>query len=146
MSPESSTPAKLGYRWPAEWEPHAATWVAWPHNRETWPGKFEPIPQLWTELVQVLAEHETVNILAGGGDAMRDAEAHVGSVTNVVLHDIPTNDAWTRDHGPVFLKHTTSDALAVVDWQYNAWGGKYPPFGEDNEVPRHVAGKLNIPR
>ena len=93
MNPELQTPASLGYRWPAEWEPHAATWLAWPHNRETWPGKFDAIQPVWIELVRVVAEHETVNILAGGDAVMRQAEAMVGSLPSVVLHDIPTNDA-----------------------------------------------------
>ena len=146
MSRESQTPVSLGYRWPAEWEPHAATWLAWPHNRETWPGKFDAIGPVWTELVRVLAEHETVNILAGGDTVMRQATAMVGSLSNVVLHDIATNDAWARDFGPVFLQHAGGGATAVVDWKYNAWGGKYPPFDKDNAVPARVARAVDLRR
>ena len=92
----------LGYRFPAEWEPHAATWLAWPHNPATWPDKFEPIPAVWQELVRTLAQYEPVNILAGGESVRREAESLVGDVPNVTLYDIPTNDVWARDHGPMF--------------------------------------------
>jgi agmatine deiminase len=135
----TATPASLGYRWPAEWEPHAATWLAWPRNRETWPGKFEPIPAVWAALVRALAEFELVHILAGGDAVMAEARAMVDDLPNVVLHDIPTNDVWTRDHGPMFLSGPPSLAPALIDWGYNAWGGKYPPFDLDNAVPAKVA-------
>jgi agmatine deiminase len=132
------TPGSLGYRWPAEWEPHAATWLAWPRKPETWPGKFEPIPGVWQALVLTLAEFEPVHILAGG-DVLPQARAHLGDVPNVALHDIATNDVWVRDHGAMFLGGPPSLEPALVDWEYNAWGGKYPPFDLDNAVPAHVA-------
>ena len=100
---DAGSPAALGYRFPAEWEPHAATWLAWPHNPATWPGKFEPIPAVWQELVRTLAEFEPVHILAGGEAVWREAESLVGDLPDVTLHDIPTNDVWARDHGPMFL-------------------------------------------
>ncbi len=124
---------------PAEWAPHAATWLAWPHNRNSWPGKFEPVPGVWAELVRTLAEFEHVHILAGGEAVMADAQRHVGGVPNVTLHDVPTNDAWARDHGPTFLVGPRGSEPSLVDWGYNAWGGKYPPFDLDNQVPKYVA-------
>jgi agmatine deiminase len=133
------TPRALGYRWPAEWEPHAATWLAWPHNRDTWPGKFAPIPTVWQKLVRTLAEFEPVHICAGGEAVMAEARRMVGGLGNVTLHDIATNDVWARDHGPMFLSGPPSLEPAVVDWEYNAWGGKYPPFDLDNAVPAQVA-------
>lgn len=133
------TPAQLGYRMPAEWAPHAATWLSWPHNRDSWPGKFEPVPDVWAHLVRTLAPHERVHILAGGSAVMADARARVGNVPNVTLHDIRTNDAWTRDHGPTFLVGPPGSQPALVDWEYNAWGGKYPPFDADNAVPKQIA-------
>jgi agmatine deiminase len=123
----------------AEWEPHAATWLAWPHKLESWPGKFEPIPPLYARLIRTLAEHEPVHVLAGRAEVMAQAESLVGDVPNVTLHDIPTNDAWTRDHGPTFLVGPKGARLALVDWGYNAWGGKYPPFDLDDAVPRRIA-------
>jgi len=133
------TPAALGYRMPAEWEPHAATWLTWPHNRNSWPGCFDPIPAVWTRLVELLARHETVHILAGGAAVMQQAREMVGHVEQVVLHDVPTNDAWIRDHGPIFLSAPSGRQPALVDWRYNAWGGKYPPFDLDDQVPQRVA-------
>jgi len=145
------TPAALGYRWPAEWEPHAATWLSWPRNPETWPGHFEPVPGEFAQLVRTIARFEPVNILAGGEAVMRQARELVGDLANVTLHDIETNDAWCRDHGPTFLSSpprrggasaTASRATlppALIDWEYNAWGGKYPPFDKDNQVPRKIA-------
>lgn len=86
-----------------------------------------------------IAEVETVHVLAGGEEVMKTAERLVGGRKNVILHDIPTNDAWARDHGPTFLSGTPELPPALVDWEYNAWGGKYPPFDRDNLVPRQVA-------
>lgn len=139
---DPSPPAALGYRMPAEWEPHAATWLSWPHNLETWPGKFEPVPAVWAELARLLAGFEPVHILAGGEAVLASARRLVGDVPNVTLHDIPTNDAWIRDHGPTFLVGPPDLPPALVDWQYNAWGGKYPPFDEDNRVPARMADLL----
>ncbi|MHB1034850.1 MAG: agmatine deiminase family protein [Pirellulales bacterium] len=135
------TPVSLGYHMPAEWEPHAATWLSWPHNRKTWPGKFEPIPHLWATLVRTLAEFEPVHVLAGGGEVMAEAQAMVGQVPNVTLHDIPTNDAWLRDCGPTFLVGPGRPP-ALVGWRYNAWGGKYPPFDSDERIGRILAERL----
>jgi agmatine deiminase len=138
----TQTPAALGYRWPAEWEPHAATWLAWPHNVSTWPGKFEPVPVQFARFVRTLAQFEMVHVLAGGDAVMSQAKSYVGDLPNVTLHDIETNDAWTRDHGPTFLVGPPELPPALIDWQYNAWGGKYPPFDKDNVVPRQIADKL----
>ncbi len=133
------TPRRLGYRLPAEWEPHAATWLAWPRNPQTWPGCFEGIPSVWAELVRALAASEPVHVLAGSAEVTRQARAMVGGLANVSLHDVPTDDAWIRDHGPMFLTRPPAARPALVDWKYNAWGGKYPPFDLDNDVPRQVA-------
>ncbi len=133
------SPAALGYQMAAEWEPHAATWLAWPHKLESWPGKFEPIPPLYAKLIATLARFETVNVLAGGEPVMVQAKSLVGHLANVKLHNIPTNDAWTRDHGPTFLFGPPGSPAALVDWGYNAWGGKYPPFDLDDAVPRRIA-------
>jgi agmatine deiminase len=129
----------LGYRWPAEWAPHAATWVSWPHNPKTWPGKFEPVPAQFAQMVLAIAEVEPIHVLSGGAEVMRTAERLVGGRKNVILHDILTNDAWARDHGPTFLSGPSHLSPALVDWEYNAWGGKYPPFDLDNLVPRRLA-------
>ena len=114
MATNEATPTELGSRWPAEWEPHAATWMSWPHNRETWPDKFEAIPECFAQLVRTIATFEPVNILAGGEEVMADADKHVGCLSNVQLFDVKTNDAWCRDHGPMFIRHYSYPA--IVDW------------------------------
>ena len=137
---------------PAEWERHAATWLSWPHNRETWPGKFEPIPHIFAEMVRELSAGELVHINVCNDSmaetARRLLDSHGAVMENVNLHRIPTNDAWCRDHGPIFLVREGQGfrELAVVDWNYNAWGGKYPPYDLDDRVPAHIAQLLNIPR
>lgn len=136
----ADTPRALGYRMPAEWEPHRATWLSWPHNRTSWPGAFEPVPAIWAELTRVLAEVEAVHILAGGGPVLAEARRLVGQVPNVAIHEVPTNDAWIRDHGPTFLVGPPGSPPALVHWGYNAWGDKYgSDFRLDAEVPRRVA-------
>lgn len=146
------SPAALGFRMPAEWEPHAATWLAWPHKEASWPGNFAPIPGIWVEMVRALETHERVNILVNDVAAetqvralLRDAQV---SDRNVVLHRIPTDDAWARDHGPIFVTRRVQGRgeLAAIDWIYNAWGGKYPPWAHDDAVPQHVASRLGVRR
>ncbi len=139
LTPRAGSPAALGYRWPAEWEPHAATWLAWPHKPETWPGHFEPIAAVWAKLAETLSRFEPVHILAGGEAVLREARSLVGHLPNVILHDVPTNDVWARDHGPMFLAAPADQPSALIEWEYNAWGGKYPPFDLDNQVPAYVA-------
>jgi len=146
----SMTPSALGYRMPAEWEPHAATWLSWPHKESSWPGNFAPIPGIWVEMVRALTPHEQVHILVNESapaaqvtELLRRGGVDLGHVT---LHEIATDDAWARDHGPTFLTRATPGGgeLAVVDWIYNAWGGKYPPWENDDVVPQKVAAKLGL--
>jgi len=136
-------PIDLGYRWPAEWEPQASVWLSWPRNPATWPEHFEPVPGEFAQFVRLIAEYEPVNILAGGVDVMAQAVALVGDLKNVSLHDVPTNDSWCRDHGPTFLQSLAPSpqplAPALINWGYNAWGGKYPPFDLDDAVPLRIA-------
>ncbi len=144
------------YRWPAEWEPHESTWVAWPVSQDTWPGIFERIPAAFARFVAAIARFEPVNILAGGDgvaaggrrlvDKARDEAAAKFEVRWV---DISVNDSWCRDHGPIFLNRRRGiqegPPQVIVDWDYNAWGGKYPPWDLDAEVARTVAERLAIP-
>lgn len=141
---DQHTPKQLGYRWAAEWEPHSATWLSWPHNRDSWPGKFEPVPAVFAQFAKSVAQFEPVHILAEG-PAYDQAAGLVGDVDNITLHRVATNDCWIRDHGPWFLEHPERPA-ALVDWQYNAWGGKYPPFDADNQVPGKIAAELDMVR
>ncbi len=144
------------YRWPAEWEPHEATWVAWPVSPATWPGIFEKIPAAYAKFVAAIALFEPVRVLAGGPGVAAGARSLVdaaceaaGSRFPVELTDIPVNDSWCRDHGPIFLKGKPGSAASgqsvIIDWDYNAWGGKYPPWDLDALVARRVAERLNVP-
>jgi len=144
------------YRWPAEWEPHAATWLAWPINPETWPGHFDGIPAAFADFVAAIALFEPVCVLLG--DASGRTAAHklidkacaaAGSAFEVQLIDIAVNDSWCRDYGPIFLNRrdsvATGAAQIVIDWGYNSWGGKYPPWDLDAQVAQKIAQRLNIP-
>ncbi len=148
---DGHTPAQLGYQMPAEWEDHAATWITWPWNPETWPGKFEPIPDVYARFVRVLAESEDVHILVNGPEvmaaAMRTLRQHRADAPNVHLHDIPNNDVWIRDYGPIFVRGGTESPgpLLATKWEYNAWGGKYPPWDADNAAGRAVAKLAGCP-
>lgn len=155
----SLTPAQLGYRMPAEFEPHEATWLAWPHNPETWPGRVKFIPPIWTQIIKPLHVHETVHLCVN--DAVMEAEVQailkrhdIGQ--NVVIHRIPTNDAWARDHNGIFVKRDDVGArssrpggrtppLQIIDFIFNSWGKKYGPWDLDDVVPQKAAEYLNIP-
>ncbi|HMX61906.1 MAG TPA: agmatine deiminase family protein [Candidatus Sumerlaeota bacterium] len=135
---------------PAEWEPHAATWLSWPKKLETWPGKFEPIPPIWARIARELAEGEDVRILVNDAQmeqrARKVLKEHKADASTVHFHHIPTNDVWTRDYGPIFV--TNKDAkekLVAIDWGYNSWGGKYPPYDDDDVVPHRIAEQFQLP-
>jgi len=125
----NETPASLGYRMPAEWEPHSGTWLTWPHNPETWPG--QDMQQVETEfltIVQHLARDELVHILVNDDDMEKSVEStlktHDVKMENILLHDIPTNDSWIRDYGPNFIIKTDGK-VAANDWDFDSWGRKY---------------------
>ncbi|MCX8073563.1 MAG: agmatine deiminase family protein [Candidatus Binatia bacterium] len=144
-----ATPAELGYCMPAEWEPHEATWLSWPHKEESWPGLFESVPPVWAEIVRALVPFEEVRILVGTEELEESARSVLERARvpcgRVRFFRIPTNDAWARDHGPIFVVNRQQRRLAIVDWEYNAWGGKYPPWDLDNAVPTRVAEALELP-
>lgn len=152
IEPRVRTPAALGYRMPAEWEPHRATWLAWPHKEDSWPGKLTSVVPIWVEMVRWLVRGEEVHILVNdsapaGAVRARLEEGHVPQ-ERVHLHEVPTDDAWLRDSGPTFLTRPSAAGgdIGLVDWTYNAWGGKYPPWERDNLVPRRLAELLASPR
>lgn len=141
------TPRELGYRMPAEWEPHAATWLSWPHNRESWPGRFEAIEPVYAQMVAALASSEPVHINVNDAASERRARAHLadaGAIGEIHFHHFPTNDAWCRDHGAVFVTRDDPDGpnrRAGIDWRFNAWGGKYP-YELDDAVAAQMTAEL----
>jgi agmatine deiminase len=139
-----SRAAGNGLRLAAEWEPHAATWLAWPHRRATWLGDFALIPPVFARLVRLIARFEPVKVIATGGP-LDEARRHLGGVAGVELIDIPTSDAWIRDTGPVFLAARSNAAkAAAVCWTWNAWGGKYPPWDDDAAIARAICRRLGM--
>lgn len=129
-----------GLRLAAEWEPHSATWLAWPHRRATWLGDFDLIPPLFARLARLIARFEPVKVIATGGP-LDEARRHLGGVAGVELIDIPTSDAWIRDTGPVFLAARSNAAkAAAVCWTWNAWGESIHPGTTTRRLPgRSVA-------
>ena len=140
------TPRSLGYRMPAEWEPHAATWLAWPHNREDWPGKFAPIAWVYCEIVRKLARVERVRILVESEDLEQDARSKLkragANLDAVEFFRCPTDRVWTRDYGPLFVQGPKRD-VAVTNWRFNGWA-KYDNWKRDNAVPLAVAKRLKM--
>lgn len=150
MNPkDDETPRRLGYRIPAEWEPHAGTWLTWPQpGGVSFRDRFDRIQSLWTKLAGVLSAQEQVHINYFSEEQKAEIEArlHKSGLAvggNIFLHPFPAYEPWCRDHGPIFI--TRPQGMAVVDWDYNAWGEKYPPWDLDNAVPRHVADVLKLP-
>lgn len=140
------TPRELGFRMPAEWEPHEATWLAWPHNRDDWPGRFAPIPWIYAGIVKKLARVEKVRILVENEDAERGARRilkKTGAEMNAVeFFAQPTNRSWTRDYGPIFIRNWSGE-VAITNWTFNAWA-KYADWQKDNAVPRALGRRLNM--
>jgi agmatine deiminase len=143
----TSVTADLGWRMPAEWEAHEATWIAWPHNRDDWPGKFAAIPWVYAEIVRHLHHSEEVRILVNGPAAERRARAVLENVPldwkRVTFWHVPTDRVWTRDYGPVFVREP-SGSLEVVRWGFNAWA-KYPNYRRDAMVPMRLFGGVSSP-
>lgn len=135
-------------RMPAEWEPHEATWLAWPHEKTDWPGKFAPIPWLYGEIVRHLARVERVRILVQD----REAEAAVRKILKKCHADLnaveffhhPTNRSWTRDYCPLFVKGTDGQ-VAATHWRFNGWA-KYDNCREDARTPAFIARRMKLER
>ena len=158
MEKSTPTPAALGYRMPAEWERHAATWLSWPRREGiSFPDSFDRVMPALRAMVEALIESEQVciNICNGAHEADAREVLRGLPMEQISFQLVPTNEPWCRDHGPIFLtrdidpKSATGrirrGELAVVDWDYNAWGNKYPPFDLDEVAPTRVAEILDVP-
>jgi agmatine deiminase len=136
---------------PAEWAPHRGTWLSWPHKEASWPGKFEPVPDIFCEIVRHLGRVEEVHINVAGTEMEAEVRRRLVSLAiplnSVYFHHNPTNDAWCRDHGPMFIQRDGARGReqAIVDWGFNAWGGKYPPYDLDDVVPSRIGTEYRIP-
>jgi agmatine deiminase len=142
-------PAALGFRMPAEWERHDATWLGWPHNATDWPGKLQAIPWVYAEIVRKLAPGELLRILVNSPLHERAARRVLGragvDLDRVEFLRFPTNRGWTRDFGPLFVRRSTPRAeLAIVRFRFNAWA-KYKDWAQDDRVPERAAARLKLP-
>jgi agmatine deiminase len=150
-----------GYRMPAEWAPHAACYLAWPHNRDTWPGKFDAIPALYADMVAKIARFEPVRLAVTDEKQVDDVHAMIreaairteneapGTVKPIDVFSLPTNDAWVRDHGPIFVNRLPSageagPAQIALDWRFNSWGEKYGAFDLDDVVPQKLGARFRF--
>lgn len=147
---EHPTPKDLGYKFPAEFALHSATWLSWPHKEESWPGKIDAIFASYSLFIKELTKGEKVCINVGDEDMKAFAVGHLQKaevdLSQVEFFFNPTNDAWCRDHGPAFLINPdAAQKKVIVDWGYNAWGNKYPPFDLDDVIPTLIGRQMNIP-
>ena len=142
----ASTPRALGFRMPAEWEPHEATWIAWPHNRDDWPGRFAPIPWVYGEIVRRLSQVERVRILVENQDlehgARRILKKAGADLDAVEFFRCATNRSWTRDYGPIFVRNSRGE-IAITNWTFNGWA-KYDNWKHDNAVTARLAPALKM--
>ncbi len=145
----TQTPASLGYRFPAEWEPHTGTWFSWPRPEGiSFPDKYHTVPENLARIFREIAQREQVHVNVPNGNYERivksELKQHGCPLRNIFFHHIKTNESWCRDHGPAFVVNKKGKA-AIVDWGFNAWGGKYPPYDDDDAVPTRIAEELKLP-
>ena len=134
---------------PAEWERHEATWISWPHREgQSFPDSYDRVVPALVRMAVALAESEILRINIGSPGQeheVRGLLSNVAPMERIEFHHNPTNEPWCRDHGPIFVKRDEMPTLAVNDFGYNAWGGKYPPYAEDDVVPTRIAQHLGLP-
>lgn len=140
----------LKLRMPAEWEQHSATQLNWPSNKKTWPGeRLERVEKVYVQIIKALHNYESIHLFVADASIEERAtrlltEAEV-DFSQVIIHNQPINDVWARDCGPIFVRNA-QDEFVLLDWDYNAWGEKYPPFDADNYLPTYVADTFGITR
>lgn len=139
------------FKMPPEWHPHSATQMHWPSNRETWPGqRLHRVEKVYLDIMEVLQKYEPIHLFVEDNRirkrVIRLFNEQGINLQHVIFHLQPINDVWARDCGPIFVWHKQTGEYAITDWKYNAWGEKYPPFDDDNRLPKYVASKYNIKR
>ena len=147
------TPASQGYVFPPEWHPHRATWFSWPRPEGiSFPDKYHTVPENLARIFREITPREQVHINVPNGNyehlVKEQLKAHGCPIRNIFFHHIKTNESWCRDHGPAFVLKKGKGGrkqAAIVDWGFNAWGGKYPPYDDDDAVPTKIAEELKLP-
>lgn len=146
-----STPAELGYRMPAEWERQVAVWMTWPHNPELWPADPNDILRAFAKLAAEISTSEPLEMLVLDEEKEAQAREFIteagGKLDVCRFHRVPTDDSWMRDSGPTFVTRETNgkSETALVGWRYNAWGGKFPPWDKDDQIPAEISRRLHLP-
>lgn len=150
---QQQTPSSLGYQMPPEWRRHAGTQMHWPSNRKTWPGEhLQRVEEVYLDILEVLSSYESIHLFIENKHVQKHAFSLMKDrdidFDRIEFHVQPINDVWVRDCGPIFVQRTkyTKEEFAITDWKYNAWGKKYPPFDDDNRVPKYLASKYGIKR
>jgi agmatine deiminase len=146
----AKTPKEKGYYFPAEFARHDATWLSWPHKEASWPGKIHTIYPIYAQFIKLVSEGEQVKINVADDKMKQKALGYLQDVSadldRIEFFIHPTNDAWCRDHGPAFLINPDAkQKKIIVDWGYNAWDGKYPPYDLDDNIPTLIAQHYGIP-
>lgn len=143
-----SNPKERGFYFPAEWHPQVATWLSFPVNKETWEDRFEKIYPSYFEFIKTISLSQKVRINVVEPNALKVIDDYCNQLhidrNKIEIYPFETNDSWCRDHGPAFLINKNNDSRIIVDWEYNAWGEKYPPFDSDNAIPQQIANALGL--
>ena len=147
-APPITWPGDEGYQLPAEWDAQSAVWLSWPHNEDTWPDCRQQALSEYADLVATLTRYQTTCLIVPNHETQEMAQSLLatrpGKPENLRFFIFPTDDAWCRDHGPIFLRHRQKGDLALTDWEYNGWGNKFAS-SRDNAIPRQVAEALHLP-
>ncbi len=141
------TPLREGFCMPAEWTKQEAIWLSWPTSQGIWPDRLHSIQELFSQIAAAISRFEKVRINAHNEyhpEILKLLKQECADMLAVELFDHPTNDVWCRDHGPIFVKQRVTGEVAVTDWKFNAWGGKFPPWDLDDKVPALVAESLDM--
>jgi agmatine deiminase len=135
---------------PAEWAPHDATWLSWPHNVDTWPEQLEAVKDIWAQMAAAISPGEKVRLLVNDAAEKKEATKQIvrygARIENIEFVEIPTVDVWMRDYGPTFVTRPGREApLAFNDWIFNGWGNKYASYTDDDSVAKAIAKRLDLP-
>jgi agmatine deiminase len=150
-----------GYRMPPEWAPHLACYLVWPHNLDTWPGKFEVIPPIYADMVAAIAQFEPVRLMVNDEAQIEEVRAMIrdaaraqgyeddATIRRIEIFHLPTNDSWARDHGPIFVNRIATAASGgpaqiALDWRFNSWGQKYGAFDLDDVIPGKLGARYGF--
>jgi agmatine deiminase len=147
----TTIPFDDGYRMPAEWLPHSGTLMIWPHNRRTWPGRrLDAVEAVYKNIIKTLLKYEPVLLLAANPEIEKRASTVIGNLkefpNELRILQNPVNDLWARDSGPIFIKNEQKKIVRLTNWEFNSWGGKYPPWSDDNRIPECISNTFEIGR